>query len=109
MKTCVITGGGSKFGAKITKQLIASNYHVYLVTSNSQLWTNTPDLTVIPVNWQTLQLADIRNCIPAVDHVDLVFFNHNASALSKEKFKKSTVQNLQDWQHSYFAACQFPF
>jgi NAD(P)-dependent dehydrogenase (short-subunit alcohol dehydrogenase family) len=94
MKTCVITGGGSKFGAKITKQLIASNYHVYLVTSNSQLWTNTPDLTVIPVNWQTLQLTDIRNCIPAVDHVDLVFFNHNASALSKEKFKKSTVQNF---------------
>ena len=109
MKTCVITGGGSKFGAEITKQLVALNYHVYLVTGNPEPWTNTPNLTVIPVNWRTLQLSNIRNCIPAVDHVDLVFFNHNASALNQEKFKKSTVQNLQDWQQSYFVACQFPF
>jgi hypothetical protein len=39
----------------------------------------------------------------------MVFFNHNASALSQDKFKKSSMQNLQDWQQSYFVACQFPF
>ena len=34
MKTCLITGGGSKFGAHLTAQLIAHDYHVYLVTGN---------------------------------------------------------------------------
>jgi hypothetical protein len=56
-----------------------------------------------------LQLTNIRNYVPAVDQFDLVFFNHNASALNQTKFKKSTMQNLQDWQQSYFVACQFPF
>ena len=109
MKTCLITGGGSKFGALLTKQLIAHDYHVYLMTSNPDSWTNGPGVTVIPVAWRMLQLSDIRNYIPNVDRLDLVFFNHNASALSRDKFKKSTVQNFQDWQQSYFVACQFPF
>ncbi len=109
MKQCLITGGGSKFGAKITHQLLEQNYHVHLVTSNPEPWRNNSQVTVIPVDWDTLQLTNIKNCIPATNHLDLIFFNHNASALSKDKFKKSTVQNFQDWQHSYFVACQFPF
>ena len=109
MKQCLILGGGSKFGANITAELIAQDYHVHLVTSNPVPWASRSDVTVIPVDWKTLQLTDIRTCVPAVDRIDLVFFNHNASALSQAKFKKSTVQNPQDWQHSYFVACQFPF
>ena len=109
MKTCLITGGGSKFGAQLTEQLLAHDYHVYLVTSNPDAWTRMNHVTVIPVDWKKLQLANIRQCIPNLQHVDLVFFNHNASALSESKFKKSTVQNPQDWQQSYFVACQFPF
>lgn len=109
MKTCLITGGGSKFGTLLTEQLIAHHYHVYLMTSNPKPWAGKSNVTVIPVVWQTLQLSDIRNCISNLGKLDLVFFNHNASALSQAKFKKSTIQNLQDWQHSYFVACQFPF
>jgi NAD(P)-dependent dehydrogenase (short-subunit alcohol dehydrogenase family) len=109
MKTCLITGGGSKFGALITKQLIEHNYHVYLVTSNPDPWLHNPKVTTIAVDWKTLQLKDIRNCTPPVGHIDLVFFNHNASALSSAKFNKSTMQNFADWQQSYFVACQFPF
>jgi len=109
MKTCIITGGGSKFGAQLTERLIAQDYHVYLITSNPEPWLANPRVTVITVDWKTLQLKDIRNYVPQVDHCDLVFFNHNASALSSAKFKKSTIQNLTDWQQSYFVACQFPF
>jgi len=109
MKQCLITGGGSKFGAKITEQLLATGYHVHLVTSNPVPWQGCGNVSIINVNWKTLQLNDIRNCIPKVKHLDLIFFNHNASALNQNKFKKSTIQNHQDWQHSYFVACQFPF
>ena len=109
MKTCVITGGGSKFGAQLTEQLTLHNYHVYLVTGNPDPWRSNPQVTVIPVDWRTLQMIDVRRCIPDVGQVDLVFFNHNASALNQSRFKKSTIQNPQDWQHSYFVACQFPF
>lgn len=109
MKQCLITGGGSKFGAKITEQLLAQDYHVHLITSNPTAWQDHCNVTIINVDWKTLQLSDVRKCIPAVEKLDLIFFNHNASALSQNKFKKATLQNLQDWQHSYFVACQFPF
>lgn len=109
MKQCLLTGGGSKFGATITTELIAQGYHVHLVTSNPTPWMTVANVTVIPVDWKNLQLNNIRTCVPAVDQIDLVFFNHNASALNQSRFKKSTIQNPQDWQHSYFVACQFPF
>lgn len=109
MKTCLITGGGSKFGAEITKQLVAQDYHVYLVTSNPASWANCIGVTAISVDWSTLSMVDLRRCVPKTDHIDLVFFNHNASALNQAKFAQGTIQNLQAWQQSYFVACQFPF
>ena len=109
MKQCLITGGGSKFGAVITEQLLDHGYHVNLITSNPVLWQNRAGVTVIEIDWKTLQLADIKKCIPAVEKLDLIFFNHNASSLTQDKFKKSTIQSLNDWQHSYYVACQFPF
>lgn len=109
MKQCLITGGGSKFGAKITEELLLQGYHVHLITSNPSPWQDRSNISVIDVNWKTLQLNDVRKCIPKTQHLDLIFFNHNASALNHNKFKKSTIQNFQDWQNSYFVACQFPF
>lgn len=109
MKQCLITGGGSKFGAAITQQLIAQHWHVHLVTSNPSDWIDNPQISVLPVNWHQLEIASIRTLIPAVNHLDLIFFNHNASALNQDKFKKHNVQNIQHWQNSYFVACQFPF
>jgi hypothetical protein len=109
MKQCLITGGGSKFGAKLTELLIQYGYHVHLITSNPGPWQDRPGVAVIPVDWKLLTAKNIRDCVPAVPYLDLVFFNHNASALSQNKFQPATLQNLQHWQHSYFVACQFPF
>jgi hypothetical protein len=109
MKQCLITGGGSKFGAKITEQLLENGYHVHLITSNPGPWQNCANVSAIEIDWKNLQLADIRKYIPVAGKLDLIFFNHNASSLSQNKFKKSSIQNFQDWQHSYFVACQFPF
>jgi len=107
MKNCLITGGGSKFGSKITEQLVQAGYHVYLITGSQQI-TN-PNITVISVEWHELKLQDIRNIILNLPNLDLIFFNHNASALNQTKFNQNQIQSFKDWQQSYFVACQFPF
>lgn len=107
MKNCLITGGGSKFGSKITEQLVQAGYHVYLITGTQQV--TKPNITVISVNWHELKLQDIRCIISNLPNLDLIFFNHNSSALDQTKFNQNQIQNLKDWQQSYFVACQFPF
>jgi NAD(P)-dependent dehydrogenase (short-subunit alcohol dehydrogenase family) len=109
MKQCLITGGGSKFGQKITEQLVQAGYHVHLVTSNPQSWQNYKEVTPIMVNWSTVGISDLKNLIPRTSHLDLVFFNHNSSALDVTKFQPGTLQNYKNWQQNYFVACQFPF
>jgi len=107
MKNCLITGGGSKFGSKLTEQLVHSGYHVYLITGSQQVID--PNITVIPVDWHKLTLQDIRGIISNLPNLDLIFFNHNSSALNQTKFNQNQIQNLKDWQQSYFVASQFPF
>lgn len=109
MKQCLITGGGSKFGKKLTEELINAGYFVHLVTSNQQDWQNNTSVRVIPVDWKTLEITNLKQIISNLPKLDLIFFNHNASALSLTKFSPKNMQNLLDWQHSYFVACQFPF
>ena len=109
MKQCLITGGGSKFGQKITDQLIEAGYHVYLITGNAQNYVNNPNVTVLSVDWKKLNLLDIRILIKNLPDLNLIFFNHNSSSLSQSKFSKNQLHSIADWQQSYFVACQFPF
>jgi hypothetical protein len=108
MKTCLITGGGSKFGSKLTDQLLAVGYKVYLITG-SQTYLNNPMVTTILVDWKTLGLSDLKKIVLGLPNLDLIFFNHNSSALSQPKFQKNQLQSFKDWQQCYFVACQFPF
>lgn len=109
MKQCLITGGGSKFGQKITENLIHAGYHVHLITSNVEPWLDRPEVTPVLINWSTLGIADLKNLIPQTSKLDLIFFNHNSSALSATKFQPGKLQNYKTWQQNYFVACQFPF
>jgi hypothetical protein len=109
MKTCLLTGGGSKFGQRLTQQLIDRDYHVHLITSTPVTWADHGNVTVVPVNWKTLDLKDLKSLLPACSTLDLIFFNHNASSLSQLKFCPGTIQNPKDWQQSYFVASQLPF
>lgn len=109
MKQALITGGGSKFGQKITQELVNAGYFVHLVTGNGVKWVDNPCVRVIPVNWQTLGISDVKSIIANLPDLDLIFFNHNASALNLEKFAPRKIQSSSNWQHSYFVACQLPF
>jgi hypothetical protein len=109
MKQCIITGGGSKFGAMLTENLLAKNYYVHLITSNSSAWSEKDNVNVIDVDWKNLDLKNIKDIIPVVNNVDVILFNHNASSLSLEKFYSNALQSSKHWQQSYFTACQFPY
>lgn len=109
MKHCVLTGGGSKFGADLTESFLELGYTVHLITSSSAKWQGVSNVNVIPVIWHELDISKLKTLIPPVNYIDVVLFNHNASALSIDKFKFNEVQSLRDWQHSYFVATQFPY
>lgn len=109
MKQCVLTGGGSKFGAHLTNSFLEKNYHVHLITSNGNNWQNRNNVTVIDVDWKNLDISGVKNLIPVLDYADVILFNHNASALNAKSFAARALQNPRDWQRSYFVACQFPY
>lgn len=108
MKHCVITGGGSKLGRHLTENFVRLGYFVHLVTSTPVDWVDLNQVTVVQVDWKNITLKDIAKFIPS-QPIDVIFFNHNSSALSQEKFQKGTIQNIKDWQQSYFVASQLPF
>lgn len=108
MKHCVITGGGSKLGRHLTENFVRLGYFVHLVTSTPVDWVDSTQVAVVPVDWKNITLKDISKFIPS-DSIDVIFFNHNSSALSQEKFQKNTIQSIKDWQQSYFVASQLPF
>ena len=109
MKQCLITGAGTRFGRDLTFKLLDAGYYVHLITSAGKDWNLIENLSVIDVDWHSIDIKDLKSLLPQTDHLDLIFFNHNASSLSESKFKKSSIQRPQDWQHSYFVACQLPY
>ena len=109
MKQCLITGAGTRFGRELTLKLLDAGYYVHLVTSAGKDWNSVENLSVIDVDWHNIDIKQLKSLLPKTDHLDLIFFNHNASSLSESKFKKSSIQNPQDWQHSYFVSCQLPY
>lgn len=108
MKQALVFGGGSKFGATLTLTLIRRGYHVHLVTSNPQAWS-WDNVTTIPVDWHTVNLGELKNIIKDLPELDLIFFNHNASSLNSNKFKRGQLHDPRAWNQSYFVACQLPF
>jgi hypothetical protein len=109
MKQCLITGAGTRFGRELTFKLLDAGYYVHLVTSAGKDWRLIENLSVIDVDWHSIDIKDLKLLLPQTDHLDLMFFNHNASSLSESKFKKSSIHRPRDWQHSYFVACQLPY
>ena len=108
MKHCVITGGGSKLGRQLTENFVRLGYFVHLITGTPVDWADSNQISVIHVDWKNITLKDISKFIPS-ESIDVIFFNHNSSALSQEKFQKGTIQSIKDWQQSYFVASQLPF
>jgi nucleoside-diphosphate-sugar epimerase len=92
MKQCVITGGGSKLGRHLTENFVRLGYFVHLVTSTPVDWADASQVNVVLVDWKNITLKDIAKFIPS-QPIDVIFFNHNSSALSRAKLfcSKSTA------------------
>jgi len=78
----LLTGGGSKAGAELTKNLADNGHNVTVLTHSNFSY---PGVTTVPVDWNTI---GVNNFFKANSYTkykywlnkkyDLIFFNHNA-------------------------------
>lgn len=77
MKQALILGGGSKWGASLTKTLSQQGYFIDLITSNGIIDANIQNHKV---DWNTITISDCDHIIDNLDDkkYDIIFFNQNS-------------------------------
>ncbi len=108
-KTCLILGGGSKFGRHLTENFLDQGYKIRLVTATPDPWTSHAGVEVVAVDWKTIAIQDLGKITAGITAPAVIFFNQNSSALSMDNFNSKKIQSPQHWQQNYFVACQLPF
>lgn len=71
-KTCLIFGGGSKFGAELVENLRNNDCRVYVVSSSEN---NSDD--DFKIDWTTCDFMDVERLLKKIPKLDAVFFNQN--------------------------------
>lgn len=113
MKTAVLIGCGSKFGLGLTQFLLQNDWQVYLISGSSL--PNHSNLHQLTIDWHNVTVATLEKFLKQPPAVDLVFFNQNSSALSKDNFALNTYETVdlwkqeKTWSQSYFVSCILPF
>lgn len=110
MKSALLIGCGSKFGAVLADQLLNNGYTIYSISSS-----NSTDPNHLIVDWKTTNVFQLEKFLRSCPVLDLIFFNQNASALSEPCFKNESLPTLdlwkleKSWSQSYFVSCILPF
>lgn len=83
MKNALILGGGSKWGAELTKKL-SKNYHVDLITGS---YFTHDNVTTHQINWFGMNEDVLREIILQINDktFDIIFFNHNSGGGPNEQ------------------------
>ena len=107
MKNALILGGGSKFGAELTKQL-SKDYHIDLITSSDFTHDN---VTTHTVDWMSLDediLINICNKI-SDKKFDIIFFNQNSfnkgGPPNAGDFAPGYRCSMDEWHNHYWINC----
>jgi hypothetical protein len=110
MKSALLIGCGSKFGAFLTNQLLDKGYAIYSISSST-----STDPNHLTVDWKTVNVTHLEKFLKSCPDLDLIFFNQNASALSEPCFRGDSLPTLElwklekSWSQSYFVSCILPF
>jgi hypothetical protein len=109
MKQALTIGCGSGNGKIIVDTLLANDFAVTNIGSSQH-----PACTNIAIEWQDLDITNLHKIYqPGSCHIDLVFFNQNASSLEISAFNPGQ-DNLQvwklikNWRHTHWISCQLP-
>lgn len=106
-KTCLIFGGGSKFGADLCNSLSNKGYNVYKVTSTPMGRANE-----IQIDWQTCNFMFVEKMLKCLPAMDLVVFNQNfyqtPEIIDLTLTKPNSWKQGQAWIQSHFVNCVLP-
>lgn len=107
MKTALLFGCGSKWGAAFTKHLSNLGYQVDLVTSSDFEY---PNVNVIKINWFALDPDSIKLLLDNNKSYDLIFFNQNSGgSVGEHYFKPGNVYDIAQWNYHNWVNCQLPY
>lgn len=106
MKTALLFGCGSKWGAAFTKHLSDNGYQVDLITGSDFAYSN---VNTIKVNWFELSVDTIKQVVP-VKSYDLVFFNQNSGGSPNDHYlKPGNDLDLSQWNYHNWINTQMPY
>ena len=107
MKTILLLGCGSKWGAELTKQYANQGYQVDLISGSNFSY---PNVNTILVDWFSLTPELLQNIIPKKKY-DLIFFNQNTGGgpNKKNSFDQKSSIDIGQWNHHIWINNQLPF
>jgi hypothetical protein len=112
MKQALVIGCGNKRGSRIIDACQEAGYNVINIGSSQ---SKNISVNNIQINWKDLDLIKLYKVLREIDYkIDFIFFNQNASSLSKIDFSQTkktldTWSIVQSWGHSYWLSCQLPY
>jgi len=109
MKNALLFGGGSKWGASLTKTLINNNYHIDLISSSNFEHSN---VDVYSIDWNDCseqKLNDIINNLKT-EKYDLIFFNQNSGGGPNDiYFSPDNDFPLEYWNSAFWVNSQLTY
>ena len=112
MKQALLIGCGGQRGNNIVDACLKAGYNVINIGSSE---SDIKDVMNIKINWKDLDIIHLHKILNGLNgNIDFVFFNQNASSLSRNDFtqSKETLDMwglVKNWTKSYWLSCQMPF
>jgi hypothetical protein len=106
MKTALLVGCGSKWGAEFTKHLSDRGYQIDLLSGSDFSY---PNVTAIRINWFELTVDKIKELVPKKNY-DLIFFNQNSGGSPNDHYlKPGNELDVGQWNYHNWINVQLPY
>lgn len=109
MKTALIVGGGSKWGAVLTNRLAKAGYKIDLITSTG---IQNKKVTNHLIDWWACDERTVDSILEnlSADHYDLIFFNQNSGGGPNDTaFAPGDIFPIEFWNKANWINCQLTY
>lgn len=109
MKNALLFGGGSKWGATLTKTLTNNKYHVDLISSSN---IENSNVDVYSIDWNDCSEQKLNHIIDSLKtkKYDLIFFNQNSGGgPNDEFFSPGRDFPLEYWNSAFWVNSQLTY
>jgi hypothetical protein len=107
LKTALLVGCGSKWGASFTENLADNGYQIDLITGSNFSY---PNVNTIKIDWFGLNVPKIKELLSNSKKYDLIFFNQNSGGAPNDHYLKPYNDlDLDQWNFHNWINCQLPY